>query len=268
MPEGPEVRKIAESLAERVGERDLLSYEILGGRYENHGPPEGFQELDSSLPAQIAGAGCHGKFIFLIFSGGSSLWCTLGMTGGWTRERETHSRIRFTLGDGEIFFTDSRNFGTIRFVSDRKMLIDKISSLGPDMLGEDVSDERFFERIRSCKKKSIAQAVMDQKVIAGVGNYLKAETLYRSRISPHRACDSLSGEELSRLNTSIKTIIRDSYESGGATIQSYTGFNGKIGKYSRRFAVYNQKEDPEGRKVIKEKTRDGRMTHWVPEIQR
>ena len=154
MPEGPEVRKIAESLAKRVGGKNLLSYEILGGRYETHGEPDGFKDLSRSLPIQIAGAGCHGKFIFIILSGGSSIWCTLGMTGSWTRKREPHSKIKFTLSDGEIFFTDPRNFGTIRFVSDGKMLIDKISSLGPDMLGEDVSNERFLERIRSCKKKT------------------------------------------------------------------------------------------------------------------
>ena len=237
MPEGPEVKKIAESLAEKVGGRQLLSYEILGGRYQKHGPPDGFDSLHQSMPINIVGAGCHGKFIFIIFEGGASLWSTLGMTGSWSSSIKKHSRVKFILDSGEVFFSDMRNFGTLRFTPDRKILIDKISSLGPDMLSEDVSDERFSERINLCKSKTIAQAIMDQSIIAGVGNYLKSESLYYSKISPHRVCNTLSREEMSLLNRTIKKIIRDSYSSGGATIQSYKGFNGEIGEYSRRFAV-------------------------------
>tara|TARA_R110001583_G_scaffold62572_4_gene183917 strand:+ start:83 stop:889 length:807 start_codon:yes stop_codon:yes gene_type:complete len=268
MPEGPEVRKISESLAMYISNKTLLSFDILSGRYQKHGLPQNFDLLKSSLPKPVAGAGCHGKFIFIIFSDGTSIWCTLGMTGTWSEEEDKHSRVRFKFSDGSAYFSDMRNFGTLRFCETRSGLIEKIKSLGPDMLSEDVSDVKFFERVRSCNKKTVAQALMDQSVVAGVGNYLKAECLYFSKISPHRACDSLSDEELSRLNKSIKNTIRASYESGGATIQNYKTFEGNIGKYSRRFMVYNQKEDLDGNPVIKEKTRDGRVTHWVPKIQR
>ncbi len=245
-----------------------MSVKILSGRYANHGPPPGFDDILHELPMKIAGAGCHGKFIFMIFENGWTAWNTLGMSGTWSRSLGRHSRIKLLLEDGPVFFNDVRNFGTLKFIKGKDFLIDKLNSLGPDMLNEDVENDLFLSRIRMCKRKTVAQAIMDQSVIAGVGNYLKAEALYISKISPHRPCESLSDQEVVILNESIKKTIRSSYETGGATISTYTGFEGEIGEYSQRFLVYNQKTDPHGNVVIKEKTKDGRTTHWVPEIQR
>ena len=109
---------------------------------------------------------------------------------------------------------------------------------------------------------------MDQSVVSGVGNYVKAEGLYLSKISPHRVVESLSDRELHNLNVAIRSVPVNSFESGGATIKSYTDFFGNVGAATQRFAVYGQETDPEGRQIIKEKTRDGRTTHWVPDVQK
>ena len=267
MPEGPEVKRITESLARSIGGTVLNSFQILSGRYHNKLEPHGFELLKNRLPIGIAGAGCHGKFIFIILEDNSSIWCTLGMTGGWKSKEDKHSRLKFCTSSGDVYFSDSRNFGTLRFTERKEDLISKLKSLGPDMLSQEVNDDLFLERIRKKKGKKVVEALMDQSVIAGVGNYLKSESLYYAKISPYRTCDSLSDTELKKLNSVIKKITRDSYESGGATIQSYAGFENEIGEYSRRFAVYNQKKDPEGRNVLKEKTSDKRSTFWVPEVQ-
>jgi len=267
LPEGPEVKIIAESLAENISGLYLHSYEILSGRYKKKGDPSGFSTLSNLLPLRIIGAGCHGKFIFIILEDNSSIWCTLGMTGGWKQELDSHSRVKFCTSGRDFYFSDVRNFGTLKFTQLKQDLISKLESLGPDMLSDDVDGEIFSERIKRKKRKTIVEALMDQSIIAGVGNYLKSESLYYAKISPHRTCDSLSAEELIKLNKAIKTVIRASYLSGGATINSYSDFNGKIGEYSRRFAVYDQESDPEGRKVLKEKTKDQRSTFWVPEFQ-
>jgi len=74
--------------------------------------------------------------------------------------------------------------------------------------------------------------------------------------------------EISDLNKSIRSILVESFESGGATIKTYADMSGKIGEFSQQFAVYGQKFDPDGNEVVKEKTKDGRMTHWVPSIQK
>lgn len=266
MPEGPEVKIVTESLSQYISGRTVVAIEILSGRYQRHGPPEGLDVLQKELPATFDSVSCKGKFIYAQL-GGWFMWNTLGMTGGWSQSPKKHSRVKFTFQDGScVHFNDPRNFGTLKFCSDIKGLQQKLKSLGPDMLAEDVSDEAFSAAISS-RRGTIAEAVMDQSVISGVGNYLKSESLYFSGISPHRICSTLSPQELSRLNATIKSVIRASYQTGGATIYTFQNFEGEKGEYTRRFAVYNQVKDPQGLEVTREVTNDGRTTFWVKGVQ-
>lgn len=267
MPEGPEVKRVGESLAERISLKKLKEIKILSGRYQKT-CPENFLEISNQLPVEIAGPGVHGKFIFIILKNKWTIWNTLGMTGGWSEKREKHSRVEFVLEDGSVFFNDQRNFGTIKFVNDSNLLVSKLRSLGPDMLASNISDSDFLKIMRRYQKKTLPEVLMNQSAIAGVGNYIKAECLYLSKLSPHRIVSSVSDDELINLKSNICSVMKESFESGGATIRTYKGFNGESGEYGSRFIVYNQKQDPAGNSVIKEKTKDGRNTHWVPEVQK
>ena len=267
MPEGPECRTVADGLNVRLSGKKITGVNVISGRYSRHGDPDGMTDFLSALPAKVVGANCHGKFIFVVLDNGWNIWCTLGMTGSWRTTQSDHSRVEVVAEDGSVFFTDMRNFGTLSFVKGVVPLMQKIGKLGPDMLVKDLTDDEFGKRIGK-SEKTIAEVVMDQSVIAGVGNYLKAECLYFAKISPHRSCNSLTDVEITALNTAIRSTIRMSYRMGGTTIKNYTNINGVVGQYSSRFAVYSQKKDPLGNPVIKEKTQDGRMTHWVPNIQR
>ncbi len=240
----------------------------MSGRYVSHGPPKGFESFVRCLPAKIMNVECKGKFIYITFDNDYSMWNTLGMAGSWSPVPAKHSRIKLNFKDGAAYFNDIRNFGTIRVTSNPVDLTEKLSELGPDMLSESVTDAVFKERIFKKSKKTIAEAIMNQKIIAGVGNYLKSESLYLAQISPHRAVSSLSESEISNLNKAIQATIRSSYISGGATIHTFLGFDGKAGEYTRRFAVYNQKYDPAGNRVVRETTKDRRTSFWVPEIQK
>ena len=135
------------------------------------------------------------------------------------------------------------------------------------MLAQDVSDEAFIDRVRTRPEWQITNALMKQSIVAGVGNYIKAESLWLARISPHRQVKDISDIELSNLNRSIKQVMHESFASGGATIRTYENFDGTSGEYNRKFLVYNQKTDPDGNEVIKELTEDKRMTHWCPAVQ-
>lgn len=265
-PEGPECRKFAEDLARRLSYRKLVSIEVMSGRYLKK-PPSGLDGFMGRLPVDIVGVGVHGKFIYWILKDELSIWNTLGMTGNWSSEQKKHSRIKFNLDNGTIYYNDARNFGTMKFVRGKFQLIEKLKSFGPDMLAEDVSDEQFISCIRKKPEWAISKSIMEQSVIAGVGNYIKADSLWLARISPHRLVKDLHDHELAVLNSSIKRVVRESFASGGATINSYETFSGDIGEYSQKFLVYNQKVDPDGNSVIKEMTADKRTTHWVPEIQ-
>ncbi len=268
MPEGPECRRIGENLAKFCSNKMLTSIEILSGRYTKN-LPTGFELLANQLPIGVVGIGVHGKFIYWILREEFSIWNTLGMSGSWRKEPSKHARVKINFSDGNcIYFTDQRNFGTLKFVKGKHHLIEKLKSLGPDMLADDVSGELFIQRLRKKNNHNICKALMDQSIIAGVGNYLKADSLWLSGLSPHRTVGDISDDELLKLNHSIKQVIRESYKSGGATIQTYQNINGEIGQYSSRFLVYNRKEDPDGNIVTKEMTPDGRRTFWSPAVQK
>jgi len=267
LPEGPECRRMALQLSERVSNRTIQSIEMVSGRYTKK-PIENIEKFEDEFPIKILGAGVHGKFIFMLLSHQWSLWSTLGMTGSWSDKSNKHSRVKFVLNDGELYYNDQRNFGTIKFMQGKQPLVDKLNSLGPDLLAEECKDDLFLERISKKKKKTVAEAIMDQSVLSGVGNYVKAESLYLARISPNRIVETLTSEEVQVLNKATRSVLLNSFESGGATIKSYTDFYGEAGDATDRFAVYNKKFDPVGNPVVREKTADGRTTHWVPAIQK
>jgi formamidopyrimidine-DNA glycosylase len=135
------------------------------------------------------------------------------------------------------------------------------------MLSDDVPDDVFIARMRKKNNRVITENLMDQKLICGVGNYLKSESLYFAGISPIRTVNTLTDSELAKLNKTIKSVIRASYQTGGATIYTFQGFDGEKGQYSRRFAVYNQVKDPKGYDVKSFTSPEGRTTFWVPEEQ-
>lgn len=238
----------------------------MSGRYLKK-PIDGIDHIQDGIPIKVIGAGCHGKFLYWILENDLSIWNTLGLTGEWSNQRKKHSRVRISLDGKDIYYNDTRNFGTLKIVKGRKPLVQKLQSLGPDLLAEECSNEKFIEQLRLKNSKTIVEALMDQSVVAGVGNYIKADALWLARISPHREVSTLSDESLSNLNKCIRKIMTTSFEMGGATIYTYKNFDGTTGEYGSRFLVYNRKVDPDGNLIIKETTKDKRTTHWSPDVQ-
>jgi formamidopyrimidine-DNA glycosylase len=269
MPEGPEVRTTTDFLKTFAG-KGLTGLDILSGRYAKKG---GIPNDDICvLPAVFKEANCKGKFIYMTYVSGNEtfyLFSTLGMTGMWSNKRNKHSRLIMFFDDGsELYYNDVRNFGTLKFVNDKQVLDKKLKTLGPDILTTEIDWQGYRNRFINKPNKTIAECLMNQSVISGVGNYLKAEILWNSKISPNRLIKDIKNNEWHELYYNTIVQSRKSYNLGGATIENYRQPNGKEGLYSRRFAVYNQKTDPNGNKVIKETTADKRTTHWVPAIQK
>ena len=269
MPEGPEVKRNVDYLNSVLQGTRILDVQINSGRYVKHGPFKGYDTIndDTLVVDEVC---CKGKFIYFKFNSGASLWSTLGMSGMWQRKKSKHTRVTLTNHKGQnVYFNDVRNFGTLKYVQTSQELEKKLKTLGPDVLSEPaVGPGLFRQRFLNKSNKTITENLMNQSVISGVGNYLKAEILYACQISPHRLCKDITAEEYGRLYEACFWLPRLSYKMGGATLATYRDADGKSGEFSRRFAVYNQKTDPEGRAVIKENTKDKRTTHWVPEVQK
>lgn len=275
-PEGPEVRKITDQLAETLSGANLVALHHVGGRYASSSP-QGFDALNSLLtardglyPVKIESVDCKGKFIFMVLSNGWSIWNTLGMTGAWSHSRNQHTAVTLTyLRDGEcrnLFFNDIRRFGTIKAAL-QSQLDKKLKTLGVDVLAESIDNRFLTNALKRAGDKNITCFLMDQRTLSGIGNYIKAEVLFRAGVSPWRTCQSLTTDEIGALNDAIYSVTRESYQSGGTTIQTYRDVDGVQGKYSSRLKVYNRKKDPSGNDVIREETPDGRTTHWVPSVQ-
>ena len=297
MPEGPEVRRSADAISKLLTGKQIVNvFQGKRGRYADN-PPDGFKEFLGELRCHggpiVAEVNCKGKFMWwkLEFSprpfrrnyedDAWYLWCTYGMSGQWTADETPHTAFGVYYGDtfdaaqnfvqpASLYFNDIRHFGTLKFVNSDEAHAKKLASLGPDMLTSPPDDKAFEGRIMALKNRSktLAEVLMDQSVVSGVGNYVKAEALYLSELSPHRTVSSLTPQDLKRLRQQIINVMKASYATGGATISTYKNPDGTRGEAQNRFVVYGNKVDPMGNPVIKEETRDGRTTHWVPNIQR
>ena len=268
MPEGPEVKTTVDFL-KKYQNKSLTHFQVVSGRYTKK-PIHNINNPGWNTPLNLESVDCKGKFIYFSFKGGVHFFSTLGMTGEWSNRITKHTRMKFEFDNDSqpLYFNDVRNFGTFKIILTERDLNKKLKSLGPDILNSHVDAELFKVRLNKKPNWTIARALMDQSVVSGVGNYLKAEILYAAKISPHRLCKDLAVKEIELIAQESFDITRLSYDSGGATIKNYRKPNGKKGLYSQRFAVYNQKTSPCGNEVIKEQTLDKRTTHWVPSVQK
>jgi formamidopyrimidine-DNA glycosylase len=270
MPEGPEVRRMSEGLAQRIVGKDLAKAEVIGGKWLKK-PPTGISIIQESLldsPQRVHWVKVKGKFIYAKI-GEIFMWNTLGMSGGWRDLKGKHAHFVLEFTDGSsVYFDDVRRFGNISFYDNSNQIEEKLKGAGPDLLNEDVGFDLFKERLVKRGNKNICQLLMDQKVVSGIGNYIKSESLYRAGINPHLKANEIPDDGLKKLWEWSRKIIKKSYDQGGATLATYTDMDGNHGSFVFSFEVYRREKDPLGNEIKHEITPDGRMTHWVPQIQK
>ncbi len=277
MPESPELAVSRDRLRQILTGRNILSlHPGPGGRYVK-APPDGYSLLLRKLgeePARIEEIHTKGKFMWwsLSFPGDKDLWymfCTYGMSGGWEMNRSKHTGFSVCATDHiNLFFNDPRHFGTIKFVRGRALLDKKLKTLGPCILNDDVSTETFKSAQMKKPSLPIGEALMNQAAISGIGNYLRAEILYQSKISPHRLVSQITDPEWEVLTRWSRDISALSYRSQGATLHTYKTLDGDTGSAQFMFQVYGKEADPSGRPVLRETDGGGRTIHWCPEVQK
>lgn len=278
MPEGPEVKLSADVIRPLVVGRNIISLGVTkNSRYANSLPDgmKNFMDDVSSRPepTTVTEINVKGKFMYWKFSNGWYLMNTFGMSGQWSPKEGDHPCFFVTFAtqtaqEDQIYFNDPRHFGTIKFTNSSKELEKKLQELGWDPLDMPLDKNmRWLTFQLSKSKKSIAEVLMDQSVFSGVGNYIRAEALYLSKLSPWRQANKLSQDEVKTLGQAIVDVMKESYAHQGATIHTYKTAYGEEGKYSTLFKVYGQEKDPLGNKIIKQQTPDKRTIHWCPDVQ-
>jgi formamidopyrimidine-DNA glycosylase len=214
-----------------------------------------------------------------------------GLTG-YLSTQPNHSHLRYTFGfeNKSLYYYDTRNFGHIGLMNTKNVLEYKTDELGIDIFDLNIFTSSSFEKVvNRSKNKNICTFLLDQKKLAGIGNYAKSEILYHSKLSPFRTMNTLTPEEIYSLYTSICFVVYSCYAAGFAKDREKEYYNifdnlncsheNIIKNESKEFLhiinglkkytiqVYNTSMDLLGNRVVKTETPDHRTTYWVPSIQ-
>lgn len=245
MPEGPEVKTIADKL------RDIIvNKTIIKSRFKN------------ANNQKIERVTSYGKKLIFHLSNDQAIVTSFGMEGRWLiNQKGNHTHSYLALSDNiTLYYDDSRKFGSVKLIPNIDLYLHKY---GPDMLDDPISEQDWINIFQHTGRRQISTVITDQHVIAGVGNYLKSEILYDARIRPDRV--TLSVKELLQLRKSTYKIIQESYRHNGLTLRTYWAPDGTKGTYHHR--VYQRETDPYGNHVRASTFNDGRTTFWVPTLQ-
>lgn len=290
MPEGPEVRVIADALNQTLTGRYIvnLSYNT-GSRYAKKGLL-GHQQFIDALPLRINHIITKGKRIIFCLDQDIYLVSFLGMEGHWMFVPEKHSNLWLDMGsilpttprlrliEYTLFYDDSRHFGFLDIIFGQNALQTNLAHIGPDLLQETVSMESWRGVITRprLKNKIIGDFLHEQKYFSGIGNYLRAEILYQTKIHPERSLGQLTPDEIAVLLITAQQILRASYAHNGHT--EYTFFDPLGRKGTFPVVVYNCSTCPLGHPItvthkqkLNRKTgnmeKTGQGMHWCPTCQ-
>ena len=185
-------------------------------------------------------------------------------------DRSTRAVIKFTDGS-TLYFNDQRKFGWVRLMPTLEVPnIDFMKKVGPEPLEADFTPKQFTERFTRRAKTNIKAALLDQTVVAGVGNIYADESLWGAKIDPHRLVGSMTDKDFTHLYTELRAVMNLAIEKGGSTDRNYVNAEGKRGSYMDFARVFRR----EGKKcprcddeIIKIRWA-GRGTHYCPRCQK
>lgn len=275
MPEGPEVTVITDGLRQALKNNKITLLALPTGSKFNKKTPIGYNDFIKELPLKVVDVKSKGKFIYLECQNGWMIFSRLLMSGGWfykEQPKHNHLEIQYTTSKSKfksIWYVDPRHFCQIKFTKDPADLEKELNKIGPDLLNQpnEITEEDYLNKMRKHNRKTITKVLMDQSIYSGIGNYLKSEILYKIKVSPHALIKNLPDEKIKELLKVSKEKILESYKAGGASVRNYSDIEGKDGTFSFSFLVYMKEKDPLGNKIKREKTKDGRTSHWVPMVQ-
>jgi formamidopyrimidine-DNA glycosylase len=280
VPELPEVETVRRGLELQVVGFEIARVEVLRAR-AIASPP---------LPELFCSAleGCRvkawlrrGKYLMAQLerdnSDGGYWGVHLRMTGQflWMSQPQEpcrHTRVRFwNLQEQELRFVDTRSFGEMWWVPPGERpetVMTGLQKLGPEPFSTAFNPTYLAERLAG-SKRPIKTALLDQGLVAGVGNIYADESLFMSRISPHTPCNRLRPQQLERLHAAVVEVLTTSIGAGGTTFSDFRDLTGTNGNYGHAAWVYRRSGEPCrvcGSPIQRDKL-SGRSSHWCPNCQ-
>jgi formamidopyrimidine-DNA glycosylase len=263
VPELPEVETVVRTIRPVVEGRTIARARILAPRIVCRG----YRRLERRIPGRtILGVRRHGKHILIELSGGSFLTIHLGMTGRLLANGKpgAFTRAVFELDSGALIYDDVRQFGRIGL---HDSLPDWIRRLGPDALS--VSCEDFLAALRR-RKARMKPLLLNQQILAGLGNIYADEALFAACIHPHALASRLSRGRAQVLYAAIRDILQRAIDSRGSSIADYVDADGREGSFQSEHKVYQRAGEPCERcgSRIRRIIMAQRSTHYCPHCQR
>ena len=287
MPELPEVETVRRGLAPAMEGARIDKTEV---RHRGLRWPIA-KDFEKRLAGQtVTSVGRRAKYLIVDLSSGDVLVMHLGMSGSFRvndgkiakyhhekSKSEAHDHVVFHLSNGSIItFNDPRRFGSMKLVPRTK--IDEeplLRSIGPEPLGNEF-DAAMLAKAVAGKKTSLKAALLDQRVVAGLGNIYVCEALFRARLSPQRQASTIAdrkgqpNQHAVALVDAIKAVLHDAIKAGGSSLRDHRRADGSLGDFQHNFLVYDREGQPcpGATGTVKRIVQNGRSTFYCPACQK
>jgi formamidopyrimidine-DNA glycosylase len=272
VPELPEVETVVRDLRPLLAGRRVVAVRRTSRKALRR--PWSARWADGLRGRHIDAVGRRGKWILLDLDGGPHLVVHLGMTGQLTvtaaeQPASAHTHLVLDLDDdSQLRYRDTRRFGSVTLFPTRaaRDAFFKHSGLGPEPFG---LDERHWRRSLAATRRCVKAVLLDQRVVAGVGNIYADESLFTARLHPARLACGLSAAEAARLGRAVEAVLGRAIARRGSTIRDYVGGSGLRGGYQEEFRVYGRPGQPcpRCRTAVAQLRLAGRSTHYCPRCQ-
>ena len=281
MPELPEVETVRRGLAPVMEGREFSCVEMRRPDLRFPMPDRFVERLEGVCCERL---GRRAKFLTAELSSGETLIMHLGMSGRFivkgqdqarfanhVASNAIHDHVVFEMEDGSVVtFNDPRRFGFMELMPTLDMTDSpRFAGMGPEPLSDAFDADYLTHRLRG-KNTSIKAALLDQSIIAGLGNIYVCEALFRAGVSPKRLSKSVSGKRASRLVDAINAVIAQAIEAGGSSISDFTKADGSLGYFQHNFAVYGRENEPciKCQSTVKRLVQSGRSSFFCSICQR
>ena len=288
MPELPEVETVCLGIAPVLEGRTITRAETRRGDLRRPFPRDFAARLKGRKVRRLRR---RAKYILADLDSGETLVIHLGMSGRMTVQAEGRAAKKIgtyvhdideglskhdhvvleTDAPARILFNDHRRFGLMDLLETKTLETDRLfKDIGIEPLSSGFNVKHLTAALAG-KKTPIKSALLDQRVVAGLGNIYVAEALFRSRISPKRLAGSLRHEEISKLVPAIKKVLQDAIKAGGSSLRDHARPDGELGAFQHHFLVYDREGQPcklGCKDKVKRIVQAGRSTFYCPKCQK
>lgn len=242
MPELPEVETIKNALKKAIGYANIVNVRINDNRFRQIIPDDFAQKV---IHTKITDYQRIAKYIVISLDNGYSIIWHLGMSGrvkicDTMPEIEKHDHVVFETSNGIVIYHDPRRFGLLTYCKTDELIQNKIfQNSGLDPFDEKLTAQLLHEKLKN-KKIAIKIALLDQKIINGIGNIYASEALFEARILPSRESSTLTLKECKALIDAIRDVLKKAISAGGSTLRDYKKPDGSLGYFQNQHCVYNK----------------------------